>query len=75
MFTGRRPRAFQFSAVLTPAILGQARQVRKMQLPFEQCVLYSWPQKGTRSTPVSRNRSCFLCLFAALLLWLSLFVD
>jgi hypothetical protein len=46
MFTGRRPRRFSVSAVLTPAILGQARQGRKMQLPVEPCVLYSWPQKA-----------------------------
>jgi len=53
MFTGRRPRAFQFSAVLTPAILGQAWHGRKIispispigpipvQLTVKSCVLYS----------------------------------
>jgi len=31
MFTGRRPRRFSVSAVLTPAILGQAIAQGKMQ--------------------------------------------
>ena len=37
MFTGRRPRAFQFSAVLTPGILGQAVLGRKIEIAHYLC--------------------------------------